>query len=318
MKVLLALLLMTSQSLFALTQAEIGMKHPELAYVYQQRSFMEKDLLGDILLAQSMRRVPMGLVSMLTGKRADYYGPLYNEAAKLSKRYPKISRFNGEDAVYLKSMPRPSNHYVLNLESMKRVFGNVVQGMTVNRGSVPSWSESYKKDFRKKILPGVKSSKLLVCLMRGVCARFMLTGHEKTLEEWSLKRKDQSINPEILFKKALEFSQGDVSMALLTCHNLLSWHSKAASRWQTELQAKLRPFKTEDGHLSEDKFGEWYHLFGLMTYGFVKGSGRATFVGSSESYGGRLFSNLEAEVVEERVNSLAPKLAQYLSKLIAP
>lgn len=288
------------------------MKHPELAYVYQQSKFMEKDLLGDILLAKSVQKVPVGLAHILIGRRGEYYSKPYIEAFRLAKIYPKMSRINGEDAVYLEKAPEPRNHYPLNLEMMKKAFEKVLLEGNAHRGSVPTWSAEYKKNYHNKIIPGVVSSKLLLCLMRGVCARFMLTGQEKKLEEWSMRRKDLTINPEILFKKALEFSQGNVSMALLTCHNLLSWHSKAPDRWKTQLQAKLRPFKTAKGELSEDKFGEWYHLFGLMTYGFVKGPVRASYIGTIESYGGRAFHNFKAEVVEEKVNSIGPKLAKHL------
>jgi hypothetical protein len=290
-------------------------KNPGFAYVYQQPKFMKEDLVGDILLAKSVQHVPIGLINILIGRRSEYYTKPYLTAYKLSEKYPSLSRRNGEDASYISVVPKPRNYYLLDENVMKEAFAEVLHSRPTTKGAIPTWSHTFKEHYQSKILYGLNASKLLLCLMRGVCARFMLTGQEKNLEKWSMDQKDQSISPELFFKSALKLHQGNITLALLTCHNILSWHSKANKRYLTQLQSKLRPFKTSKYELSKDKFGEWYHLFGLMTYTFVKGSAKAETIALSESLGGRLFSNFQPEIVEEEVNNLAPDLGAHLAQL---
>src|SRR5690606_18246728 len=90
---------------------EFAYEHYELSYVYQQRSFQEEDLVGDILLAGSFQKVPNGLFHILIGKRGEYYSEPYIEAYRLGEIFPEVSRVNGRDAVYLKSAPSPRNYY---------------------------------------------------------------------------------------------------------------------------------------------------------------------------------------------------------------
>lgn len=311
---LLFLLALTAKGASAITPTQLGLKHPELAYVYQQPHALSEDILGDLLLASSLKTASQGIFYILAGKRGEFYTRPYLEAYRLAELYPGISRLNSQVPFPLKHLPPANNFYTLEIKRIEAAFKRIMQEQKVSRGSFPNWSQRFQEKYQTKLLGKNYPSKLLVCLIRGVCARFMLTGDERKLEAWSLKRKDQSITPEIFFKKALEFSQGDVTQALLTCNNTLSWYSKAPERHLTPLQAKLRPFESLDGHASEDKFGEWYHFFGLMTYGFVKGPTKASAIGVVETIGGRIMGQLNPEVIEESVNDIAPKIGASLSK----
>jgi hypothetical protein len=314
MKTLITLII---SSLFSLAWAQtpdFGLQNPEFAYVYQQDHFMPKDTLGDVLLAQSLRATPMGLIHVMLGKREQYYSAPYIKAYKLAEQFPKLSRINGADAIYLEKMPVARNFYVLNEENIKRDFYYALKNRKMTAGTIPNWSNEFLQKYQADILPGIKISKLLACLTRGVCARFMLTGQEKRLTAWALSQKNQSISPASLLAKALDLTQNNLAMALLTAQNTLSWHSKAEHRHMTILQSKLRPFQIISGEKSLDKFGEWYHLFGILTYAYAKGQERAENITTLETLGGRILGHPEA--VEEEVNAIAPGIGGWLrSKL---
>lgn len=293
--------------------ADYGMKNPEFAYVYQQNKFQKQDLLGDILLAQSLRSVPSGLYHIMIGKRGEYYTKPYLRAYEIAKIYPHLSRINGNDATYLKDLPSPRFFYKLEENKIIKQFKNTLSHHSVRRGYIPTWSQEFKDNYKSKLIPFVVGSKLLMCLMRGACSRFLVTGHEGELENWAMNETDLSITPPKLLAKALELTNNNLSMALLTCQNTLSWHSKAPNRHLTQLQIKLMPFITADGKKSEDKFGEWYHMFGLITYAFAKGETKASIISFAESAGGRVLGG--SEKVEEEVNSLSPKIGQSLRNL---
>lgn len=312
MKFILLLTLIFSGQLLA-QSSDYGMKNPEFAYVYQQNKFQKEDVLGDILLAHSVRNVPAGLFNIMIGRRGEYYTKPYLRAFEIAKDYPELSRINGHDAIYLKDLPTPNIFYKLDKDRIIKQFKNALGYQSIRRGSIPTWSKTFKDKYKSKIIPLLGGSKLLMCLVRGACSRFLVTGYEKDLESWAMNEADLSITPPKLLKKALELTDNNLSLALLTCQNTLSWHSKAPKRHMTQLQSKLRPFITIKGDKSEDKFGEWYHMFGLITYAFDKGETKASMISFTESAGGRVMGSREK--VEEEVNSLSPKIGQALKNL---
>jgi hypothetical protein len=312
MKILMLLTFLAS-TLAVAQDANYGMKNPEFAYVYQQNRFQKEDVLGDILLAHSVRNVPAGLFNIIIGRRGEYYTKPYMRAYEIAKEYPELSRINGDDAVYVKELPVPKTFYKLDEKSLIKQFKNSLGYQTIRRGSIPTWSKEFTDKYKSKIIPGLGGSKLLMCLVRGACSRFLVTGHEKELEDWAMTQKDLSITPPALLSRALELTNNNLSLALLTCQNTLSWHSKAQRRHLTQLQTKLMPFITLKNHKSEDKFGEWYHMFGIITYAFTKGETKASMISFVESAGGRVMGS--REVVEEEVNSISSKIGQSLKKL---
>jgi ribosomal protein L4 len=62
-----------------------------------------------------------------------------------------------------------------------RKLGRQKGGGGARRGSIPTWSKTFKDKYKSKIIPLLGGSKLLMCLVRGACSRFLVTGYEKDL-----------------------------------------------------------------------------------------------------------------------------------------
>ena len=63
-------------------------------------------------------------------------------------------------------------------------------------------------------------------------------------------------------------------------------------------------------------FGQWYHLFGVMLYGYVEGSFKSQSVGALEGLGSLILCRFEPERQENAINIQGAKLGSYLKKII--
>ncbi len=105
-------------------------------------------------------------------------------------------------------------------------------------------------------------------------------GFELTLRKWVMEQPHDSIDPVMIYAKALELSNGDIHLALLGIHELLKnearffndnfvYYSSTYDRRREffERFIDLRgDLKERGGNYKGDHFGTWYRLFGMMLY----------------------------------------------------
>ena len=161
-------------------------------------------------------------------------------------------------------------------------------GVATYKSPPHKWSKQNKKELIKKFPAAAVMSKLLTSLAIGASARFMMTEQDFTLREWIKSQPMASLLPEDVFRKSLELQKGDVYKALLSVENVLSEYWLAKNRENLKQTSALLAITNTCNPNKEDVFGSWYHLFGTMLLGCVKGPVISNLVGRTESLGGRI------------------------------
>jgi hypothetical protein len=130
--------------------------------------------------------------------------------------------------------------------------------------------------------------------------------------DYIFSQPDRSIAPESLFQKGLQLTEGNVALALITIENILSRYWLAKDREQLLLTQKLIPFKN-----SNDTFGHWYHLFGIMVYGYEKSAFTAAIIGTTEQMGSIVLSGFrDLDRMEGKINRQGGSVGAKLRKHI--
>jgi len=183
-------------------------------------------------------------------------------------------------------------------------------GLSLHPGEPIRWTPRYRK---KHPLP--MTSRMLVTLAFGRTSYFLRTGREEALWDWILEQPDDSIIVPDLLMQSLRLCDGDVRMALLTIENLLSRHFLHEERGRLQHVAKLRPITNTWNHRG-DRFGPWYHLFGMVLYTFEHGGGKGRYVAWWESFGSK-YSQPHVDARQESfINRAGARLGKHLKDLV--
>jgi hypothetical protein len=170
----------------------------------------------------------------------------------------------------------------------------------------------YKKDY-----PVLKTgmTKLFMALGNGLTFRFMVTGQERELSRLIEARPYESVTLEEAFRLSYRLNQGDVYRTLLTLENLFAYHWTNPERDKVAVVQRLKSFTHYFN--KGDKFGHWYHFWGMVLYGHVRGSTRASVVGGVEEILSRLAGGEgEQENQEGIVNVRGGRVGGQLSKVV--
>lgn len=152
-----------------------------------------------------------------------------------------------------------------------------------------TWNPDTHKERIKEYPMSRFYSKLLLSLAMGVTSRYMITDKDEELTHYLESSPSSSITPQLLLEKSLELQEGDLYLALLSIENVLSRHWTSPQRNQLRQNKSLASIIYHcPGDKKEDKFGSWYHLFGLMLYGCVEGGTKASMIGRIENAGSRV------------------------------
>lgn len=208
-------------------------------------------------------------------------------------------------------------HPTLLLKSFVQVIQKIERetGIKPHVGSPHRWSQEFEKRYRSKYFPYARLSKLLVTLGRGDAAKYMRTGLEDALGRELLARPRRSVALHELFEMSYRLSGGDVYLTLITIENLLSQNWRDKRRDELAVFTRLAPIIHRFGR-NGDQFGGWYHLFGIMLFGYVKGSLVSTWVGNVESWGSHILSKGEPEKQEDYINAMGGKIGSRLHDAI--
>jgi hypothetical protein len=189
------------------------------------------------------------------------------------------------------------------------------EGITPKYGMVHEWSEEFKSSKVKKYSVMGKFSKLLIALARGETSQYMLSGSEEQLETWILDQEINSLYPHDLIKASYRINNGDMYLTLLTIENVLNRYWRVLNRQDLPVTIRLRPIINSFGQ-DGDNFGSWYHMFGIMLYGYVEGPLSARAVGGVESLGSHILEKFEDEKQEDFVNSQGAIIGARLARSI--
>lgn len=182
------------------------------------------------------------------------------------------------------------------------IIDGLVDGITPKYGKVHEWSEEFKNSKSKKYSVMGKFSKLLIALARGETSQYMLSGTEEQLESWILDQEVNSLYPHDLIKASYKINDGDMYLTLLSIENVLNRYWRVHNRRDLPVTIRLKPIINSFGQ-DGDNFGSWYHMFGIMLYGYVEGPLSARTVGGVESLGSHILGKFEDEKQEDFVNS---------------
>ncbi len=186
-------------------------------------------------------------------------------------------------------------------------------GITPKKGTVHKWSNNFKYKSLDHIFPAASLSKMLSALALGRTYLYMITETEDDLADWMLSQEYNSITLPELYRASYKINNGDIYLSLLTIENLLSYHWMAKDRERLGPILRLRPinnFYQDKG----DKYGSWYHLFGLILYGYVQGDIRSSFVSFVESVGSHIMGG-KSEPQEDLINAAGGPIGAKLRKI---
>lgn len=175
---------------------------------------------------------------------------------------------------------------LVNMFAQVMLEENLKHGFKTEFGTVHKWSDEFVKseNFRKRYyaIGPIYGSKVLLALSMGAGIKFIPSGREDELASWILAQNDNSITLESLFRKSYFINKGDVYLTILTISNYLSYNWRDPNRANLEFIKKLTSI-TNRWQGRGDTFGAWYHLFGIMLYGYIKGETKAKLVAHTES-----------------------------------
>ncbi len=174
-----------------------------------------------------------------------------------------------------------------------RMLLQVIREEHDQHGIVPKSGEEHRfapeifKYYRQEY-PILKTgmTKLFMALGNGLTSRFLVTGTERELVEELEAREFESVDLAEAFRLSYRLNQGDLYLTILALENVFAYHWNTPARDRSSVLQRLRPFT----HFFNrgDKFGHWYHFWGMVLYGHQRSSTRAALVGGIEELLSRL------------------------------
>ncbi|WP_413292952.1 hypothetical protein ACLSU7_16270 [Bdellovibrio sp. HCB185ZH] len=281
---------------------------PEL---YRQTSYKLIDPEGDRALIARANQVPKHILENLISKE----GPQ-------DKNWLPDPREWEDPLADLIPQPEPTEgisiqgrESPLYLESFEKTLTQVIQeesrrGLPPLFGIAHEWSAAYKNKHMMS-----QGSKLLVALALGFTDRFMITGKEENLRQWILTENYESITLPELFRASYRINHGDVYLTLLTIENVLANNWRFIDRESLPITKRLRPISS--GHnYKGDRYGTWYHFFGMILYGYVHGGTQAKVIGKIEALGSNMLSPDLNQTQKQWFNILGGYVGAHLKKVI--
>lgn len=188
-------------------------------------------------------------------------------------------------------------------------------GIEPRAGEVHRWSPEFMANYGRDFFPFTASSKLLVALARGETANYLVTGRETDLENWLVAQPIESVWPSALFRTSYRLNRGDVYLSILTIENVLARWWLQPNRQFLETTRRLHPIINQLG-MNADQFGAWYHLYGIMLFGYAEGAFNAQVIGNIEALGSAILSVGEPDLQEDFANSEGGKIGQLLARAL--
>lgn len=314
---------------------------PVIAH-YQQGEVLEKDILGDFSLLKKAKtaskkifwtlknqdhkiKIFEEMVESGKGCAEELFSKTYNQKnqdvllslkavrsndlqqvtnSHLSEDQKKILTSKLEaHKIYVEGHQNPikTKKFVLMVNQI--MIDELENGITPKYGKIHDWSNEFKKSSLAKKSVLAKFGKLLIALSRGETSQYLISGTEERLEEWILSNDLNSIYPHDMLKSSYQINNGDMYLTLLTIENVLNRYWRINDRENLPITKRLKPIINSFGG-NGDKFGSWYHLFGIILYGYAEGPISGKIIGTIESMGSHILGKFEDEKQEDYINSV--------------
>lgn len=308
-----------------------------LAAGYQQQHYQLKDIQGDVALVSfartNMKRIKLMIKKDHEGIRElvalqqdgfERYKSVYKQwtfnqlddqpldftlteeriaqlhVSEESKDLLREHALGTELGFELRSKPFHAKN-VVNM-MMQVIVEEREKGIEPKIGTEHVFSEEMYKYYKKEF-PVLRTgmSKIFMALGNGLTFRFMITEKEEALAHLIEAEPAESVTLEKAFRLSYQLNDGDVYLTLLTLENLFAYHWNNPQRDRVSVLQRLKPFTHYFN--KGDKFGHWYHFWGMVLYGHLRGSFRAGLVGGIEEVLSRLAGGeAEQENQEGKVN----------------
>ena len=302
-----------------------------LGFIYQQQQPALDDPKGDELLLQTANQIPKFVKASLKGKTKELLEDRAERVKRLQEKYPEYKQVEEKTNIVVEDyITHNPDHVAIELEGHKAPFkvknmANMMKEVIVEefqqKGTIPQegkvhkWSESTRKELKKRFPLFARMPKLLVALSRGSTSSYMVTGTENSLSEYILSRPINSINLEEMFRASYRINNGDVYQTLLTIENVLSRYWLTPGREKRAITTRLKDITNYN--FKTDKFGSWYHLYGIMLYGYAHGGLGAKIVGNLESFGSHVMGKFkEDEKQEDIINNRGGAIGANLRRFV--
>lgn len=303
--------------------------------VYQQFKYQLNDPKGDELLLWSthdllFNEIPGYVKENFIGNGGATALELQKKKAEAYKKFPQYAPLAEtknilvEDFVPFKPehapIPLEGKKAPINVKNMTLMMKQVIaeefktSGLEPQLGTIHKWSPDTHKKLKKKYQFLGRLNKLLVVLSKGSSSRYLVTNKENQLVDYILSRPINSINLEEMFRASYRINQGDVYLTFLTVENVLSAFWITPQREIRAVTTRLR--NITNYNYRTDKFGAWYHLFGMLLYGHAYGAANAKIVSLIEAVSDKMMTGLSNDSQENKINYIGGKIGSRLGKYI--
>lgn len=327
----------------------------ELTYHYQQVTPALQDAVGDIALMRLVKDMPKNLIWMIRhqdeklmkqNQQIQKFKSCAEEVFSLSvaeeDRTSDAQNAEGEeikdsdeDVIEKSDLTLPDKERLLEVMKdgvlviegkvppfypvkLANMFTRVIQeeaklGIQPAVGEFHRFSKGFIRKHYLEFFPFTMMSKTLLSLARGDTAKYMITGLEPELKKWILEQAENSITLDKMFRRSYQLNNGNVYASLLTVENVLAQEWRNPKRAELATTKRLKLFTNTIG--TDDRFGNWYHLFGIMLYGYVKNRVSAKIIGTIEGVGSDLLQP-EKEKQENIINRKGGKVGALLHQRV--
>lgn len=312
----------------------------DFAVNYRQPEYRLVDLQGDVSLLVYTRAVARAITKIILGSGAIPEDKGHHRFAELNPVVaPPPGSLPREEDVPSMNIPEEEKDRLLaeirngklviegrrnpvRVWHMTRMFTQIIAeesagGIPPRYGKPHRWSTEFASRYGNNIenAPYTRFSKLLLALSSGITHRFMTTDQELLLIHYILSRPDQSVTIAELFRRSYRLNGGDVYLTLLSLENVLAEFWRTDNRENRAITRKLA-LVTNQFQGRGDKFGTWYHFFGIMLYAYVTDEATARAAANAESIGSHVLSRGEVETQEDFMNEQGAVVGAKLKEVV--
>ena len=303
--------------------------------VYQQAEYQLNDPKGDELLLWSthdllFNQIPAYTKENFSGKGGATAIDLQKKKAAAYEKFPQYLPLSETKNILIEDfIALNPEHSPIPLEGkkapidvknlilmMKQVIAEefITSALEPQLGTLHRWSPDVRKKLKKQYPILGRMNKLLVVLSKGSSSRYLVTSNENKLTDYILSRPVNSINLEEMFRVSYRINKGDLYLTFLTVENILSAFWITPQREKRAITTRLKDIT--NFNYQTDKFGAWYHLFGMLLYGHSYGASNARLVSFFEAATDKMMTGFAKDSQENKINYIGGKIGSILRKYI--
>ncbi len=293
---------------------------------YRQPKLQYVDPIADVAMFRLTRKAEKAIFRVLVGldKYSDYVSleiddqcsvvPLECQENSFKKYQAELNKKKKSPLIASEDQPFNVDDFAFRLLVIIAEESN--KGIKPTLGMTHEWSGVFLSEYHDLFHEELEFPKLLHALAIGVTHRYMRTGQEENLIQKIVAQPENSLTLEWIFRLSYQLNRGDVYLTLLTVENVLGRHYTVPQREILPVTRRLQSFVKGEGN-DLDKFGTWYHLFGVILYGYYVGDQpsalQATTVAQIETLGANIIGS-KRNAQKEWVNLLGAQTGARLKK----